>query len=141
MESLPTILFQAREDKDMGDLEYLSRIANGELLTGVLKTFIGISSSSETIATVPGGKDWYLMGSSLVAPGVSNGTIQVNFGSTKIFDLENDNTNFKTVIQGEIKGIKITAGATIATIKGQSSSSKTTIQVLELDIGTSPKLT
>ena len=37
---LPLIMFQVPEVDDMGDLEYLSRIANGELTSGVLKNFV-----------------------------------------------------------------------------------------------------
>ena len=134
-------MFQVPEaDEEMGDLEYLSRIANGELATGVLKTFIGIAPGSETIATVPSGKDWYLMGSVFTGLGVANGDTTVNYGSTKIFDQNHGTVGIEVVVQGEIKGIKITDGDTITTTKAVSSDTKTTIEVLEVDVGVSPKL-
>ncbi len=126
----------------MGDLEYLARIANGELSSGVLKTFVGINNTTEILATVPGGKDWYLMGSSIIASGAANGNTKLEYPTgTIIQEINNGTVGLKNEVIGIPKGLKITAAQTVTITKGIASGTVTVMQVLEVDIGVSPALT
>jgi len=142
---LPLIMFQVEEEDedDMGDLEYLSRIANGELSSGVLKNFQNINANPNTtiIATVPGGKDWYLMGWS-VSMDNANTQISLQFPAGNVVDSTRTGTTNEDNYIGIAKGNKATAGQDISReLESTVNSNRLNLFILEVDTGVSPKLT
>ena len=140
MVGLPLILFQVEgEEDDMGDLEYLARIANGELSTGVLKTFIGVAAGSQTIATVPTGKDWYLMAWSVIQDNLAS-VSELEFPTGTAIDSNKTGTTTEAVYNGIAKGNKIVADDTVTITTSTTVAKQINLFVLEVDTGVSPKL-
>jgi len=134
------VLRGAEEETDMGDLEYLSRIANGELTSGVLKNFISNSETTAVIATVPGGKDWYLMGWSILQDGGVSSVSTLEFPTGTSIDT-NKSGGEDLVYNGIAKGNKITAAQTVTINSTVTVGKQVNLFVLEVDTGVSPKLT
>lgn len=123
----------------MGDLEYLSRIANGAITSGVLKNFTISGSGTTLIATVPGGKDWYLMGWSVTMDNVSSDPVFEYPTGTPI-DGTRSETSVNIVYNGIAKGNKITATQTVSFVAAGGVSHVVNLFVLEVDIGVSPEI-
>jgi len=134
---------QIGED-DMGDIQYLARIANGELTGGTLVMLKGTSNTTQILGTVPALKDWYLMNGSMVAVGVANGNISVEYPTSGdvVMEINNGQTTSQTSVVATGIGKKITAAQTITITKaGAATSTVTLLEILEMDVGVSPKLT
>ena len=143
MESLPEILFRPGEEKDMGDMEYTARIANGELSTGILVPLtsrIQNGPATAVMGTVPVGKDWYLLKYSF-----SNlsGQVQLEYPTgTVVADDTVLASGVATASVNAVSGLKLTAGQTIThrLIGGGGDITSINLLILQVDIGTSPKL-
>jgi len=137
-----TIATLPEEDIDMGDIEYLARIANGELATGQLVTLIGKSNTTEVLGTVPGGKDWYLADYAVIGGGATNGSYSLEYPTgNEIQSFPLGTVGLRTVLNAPHKGLKLTTGQTITITKPIAVSSITTMEIVEVDTGVSPKLT
>jgi len=140
---LPLILFQV-EGEDMGDLEYLSRIANGELTGAVLKNFQNLATTigEITFETVPAGKDWYLMGWSFISVGASNASVTLEFPDGTTVEIGDARSVNPWVYPGIAKGNKAVADDLIKLTRGGTAAANVVnMFILEVTAGTSPKLT
>lgn len=126
---------------DMGDLEYLARIANGELSSGILVNLFSSASGTILMGTVPPGKDWYLMGWSVTFNSIPNGIIKLEYPTSTIIETTTNNDSSDIVYVGISKGHKLTAGQTITVSASSNINKGQNIFILEVDIGQSPKLT
>ena len=126
----------------MGDLEYLSRIANNELPTGILKSFENDSTVNSIIATVPIGKDWYLMGWNVWHSNNVNSTITLEYPTgTPIDESKNIiSSSSPKWYFGIVKGFKIISNQTISIIKNNSVNNHVNLFILEVDTGISPTI-
>ena len=131
-------------EDDMGDLEYLARIANGELTGGTLVMLRGVSNTTEILGTVPSNKDWYLMNGSIVAVSVACGNISVEYPTSGdvVMEINNGQSTSQTPVVATGIGKKLTETQTITITKaGAATSTVTLLEILEMDEGVSPKLT
>lgn len=160
---IPLLVARLIGEEDVGDFEYVSRIANGELTGARLLTIKGeatrttVGTTAVVIDTVPAGKDWYLLDFNYFFDepgGVATATVEFPTGTViETYTQEtvvgsNQNTNTAGFLKSIARGFKAVAGNTI-TVNAivasiNSGTAKITIEsmlILEVPTGTSPKLT
>ena len=136
MVGLPLILFQAGEEDDLNEFEYLASVARGDLPTGILVPIVNFQTGTIVIGTVPTGKDWYLIGWDVSAAS-TNANIILEFPTgTNVAGMRADDGS-STALAGVPKGLKIVDGNTITILRSATISNIVSVFILQVDTGAS----
>jgi len=134
---LPLIMFRVPvEDDDMSDFQYLSRVARGELPTGIIVNLSNDSIFTVIMGTVPAGKDWYLINWSISYDNIVS-MIELEYPTGTIIDGTIAGIQSSKNYNGVAQGNKITAGQTITITTTAPINKSQNIAILQVDAGAS----
>lgn len=116
----------------MNEFEYLASVAKGDLPTGVLKSFLNESENTEIIATVPTGKDWYLIKwNGTMVNGATEKTVNLEFPTGTTIDWLRSVQEVDYV--GTVKGFRARSGQTITISRTPAVLTTAKIFILEVN--------
>jgi len=134
---LPLILFKVEDEDDMNEIEYLARVAKGDLPTGELVTIINSASASSVVGTVPTGKDWYLINWSSTLLVGGNVRLELEYPTGTSVDGSTSSVDNGSQYNGIVRGLKLTAGQTVTVFKNGNVGNNTNVFILQVDTGAS----